>query len=152
MSRKAALSLLFISALCANSPILSAGQIGPGPKFGMERVSLMKTLTLTRTETRGNGVWGELFVNGKFVCYTLENDTKKIPTGSYKIHKVKRGYRLEGVEGRSNINIEVGNYPFESLGCIFVGTKKTDLGVEGSKIALLRLARVVSLPAVLVIS
>lgn len=103
-------------------------------------------------QTIDNAVWGELYLDGTFICFTLENNTKKIPSGSYVIHKTQKGFRLEGVPGRSNINIEIGNYPFESLGCIFVGTKKTDKGVEGSKIALLRLVRVVKLPAVLVVA
>lgn len=67
------------------------------------------------------------------------------------ITKTKRGFRLEGVRARSQINIEAGNYPFESLGCIFVGTKRTPEGLEGSKAALLRLALAVKLPAQIVI-
>ena len=154
MLNKAKLSLLFILALCANGMILNAGPIDLDPKFGMVSTSSMtkSTLTLTRMKTIDNAVWGTLVVDGKFICYTLENNTKKIPAGSYVIHKTRKGFRLEGVPGRSNINIEVGNYPFESLGCIFVGTKQTPEGVEGSKTALFRLVRVVKLPALLVIS
>lgn len=93
-----------------------------------------------------------MYVNQKFVCYTLENLDKKIPSGTYIVSKIRKGYRLQGVPGRSNINIEIGNYPFESLGCIFVGTSKDSKGVYGSKIALFRLARLVSLPAQIEVS
>ena len=75
-----------------------------------------------------------------------------IPAGTYSIIHHNKGFRLEGVQGRTHINIEIGNYPFESLGCIFVGTSRTDKGVFGSKIALLRLLRLVSLPASVTIS
>lgn len=109
-------------------------------------------LILTRMTVANGGVYGELYLDGKFICYTLENEQKKIPAGSYIVSKTKRGFRLEGVPGRTNINIEVGNYPFESLGCVFVGTKITDKGLEGSKLALLRLALAVKLPAQLSIS
>ena len=150
MLKKVGKSLLFSLALCVSVTTLSGLPTGPVLRSGMVSPSLtnnLMLLKLTRTETKGNAVWGELYIDGKFICYTLENNTKKIPAGSYVIHKVKRGYRLEGVPGRTNINIEVGNYPFESLGCVFVGIKRTSDGVQGSKIALLRLIRAVSLPA-----
>lgn len=110
---------------------------------------LLTRISILRTERVDNAQWGEIYVNGRFICYTLENYSKKIPAGEYTVSHTKKGFRLEGVPGRSQINIEVGNYPFESLGCIFVGTKKTSRGVEGSRIALLRLLHSVSLPAVL---
>lgn len=109
-------------------------------------------LTIKRSKLIKNGRLGELYVNENFVCYTLENDTLKIPPGSYNLTRTQKGFRLHKVPGRYNVNIEIGNYPFESLGCIFVGTKITDVGVEGSKIALLRLIRLVKLPAVVLIS
>lgn len=157
MLKKAVINTLFISALCATNGILSVGQTVPVLKYGTENHFSTKTLTLTtlslkRTETIDNAVWGSLYVNGKFICYTLENNIKKIPAGTYKIRRVQRGFRLEGVQGRSNINIEIGNYPFESLGCVFVGTKKTSRGIEGSKLALFRLIHTVEPPALLVIS
>lgn len=146
--------MLFTRAAFVSLLILSVGQIDPVQKYGMAVPSSKnyQILTLTRIETRGLSVWGTLDLDGKFMAYTLENETKKIPAGSYVVHKTKRGFRLEAVPGRSKINIEVGNYPFESLGCIFVGTKKTAEGVEGSKLALLRLGLAVHLPAVLVVT
>lgn len=108
---------------------------------------MMTVLTLKRTETIDKGTFGELYINGQRECYTLENTAKMIPAGIYTIVKIPKGYRLQSVPGRSNINIEIGNYPFESLGCIFVGTSKDLNGVYGSKVALWRLVRHVKLPA-----
>ena len=139
----------FIRAVAVSIAILSVGLTGPVLSSGT--VITSQTLTLKRTETKGNSVWGELWIEKKFICYTLENDKLKIPSGTYKISKGKKGFRLHGVEGRSNINIEAGNYPFESLGCIFVGLEKTPAGVRGSRAALWRLAANVRLPAIIVI-
>jgi hypothetical protein len=107
---------------------------------------------MKRETIKGDAVFGSLYVNGVFVCYTLENREKMIPPGTYNVYRTKKGFTLTGVKGRTNINIEIGNYPFESLGCIFVGTAKTPSAVLHSKIALLRLVRLVSLPASLTIS
>jgi len=139
----------YIHVAAVSTAILSVGMTVPVQSFGMEQVS--QTLTLKRTETKGKAVWGELWIDGKFICYTLENRELKIPSGTYTISKGKKGFRLHGVEGRSNINIEAGNYPFESLGCIFVGMEKTSTGVRGSRAALWRLIANVRLPAVVVI-
>lgn len=152
MLKKAVIAMLSIFVLCANGGTLNDGQIVPVLRSGMESHSSMKSLMLMRTETKDNAVWGELSIDGKFICYTLENNTKKIPTGTYIVTKTKKGFRLNGVQGRTNINIEAGNYPFESLGCIFVGTKKTPQGVSGSRLALLKLASRVSPPVLLVVS
>jgi len=109
-------------------------------------------LTIRREGLIKNGRLGELYINEKFVCYTLENDKLKIPPGTYNITRTRKGFRLQKVPGRYNINIEIGNYPFESLGCVFVGTGYNADGVTGSKIALLRLIRFVKFPAVVLIS
>lgn len=153
MLKKAVKSLLFILAVSVNSQILNAGQIAPAQKSGTVQPSLttLQILTLKRVETIKGGVYGELYLEGKLICYTLENEQKKIPAGSYIISKTKRGFRLNNVPGRAYINIEAGNYPFESLGCIFVGTGRTDKGVTGSRAALLKLALAVQLPAQLTI-
>ncbi len=157
MLKKAKLSLLFTGVLCASFGISRDGMTDPGLKYGTVNPSSMihstlTVLTIKRTERINDSQWGELYVNGKFICFTLENYPKEIPPGSYKISKTQKGFRLNKVPGRTNINIEIGNYPFESLGCIFVGTKKTPTGVANSRIALLRLAASVKLPALLVVS
>ncbi len=110
------------------------------------------SLMMKRESYVKNAVFGSLYVNGKFVCYTLENREKMIPTGTYRILRHSKGFTLTGIKGRSQINIEIGNYPFESLGCIFVGTGRTATGLTGSKIALLRLIRLVPFPAQIEIS
>ncbi len=137
----------YTRAVAVSIAILSVGQTVLGQRSGTETPS--QILTLTRTETKADAVWGELYVDKKFICYTLENDKLKIPAGTYRVTKSKKGFRLEGVPGRSKINIEIGNYPFESLGCIFVGLERTPKGLRGSRGALWRLAANVRLPAVI---
>jgi len=54
----------------------------------------------------------------------------RINAGTYQAHvrtDGARGWRLEleGVEGRSNIQIHVGNYPADTTGCILPGTGRS---------------------------
>lgn len=83
---------------------------------------------------------GRLLLNGKFFCYTLEDKyrgrEKKvygetcIPEGVYKVTLVespKRGYivpLLHDVRDFTAIEIHIGNYPKDTLGCILVGLSK----------------------------
>jgi hypothetical protein len=78
---------------------------------------------------------GELHVNGAFLCYTLElawmwNQKNKscVPPGEYRAHlrfdhKDKWRIELLNVPGnRQNVQIHIGNYPRDVLGCVLVGT------------------------------
>jgi hypothetical protein len=78
---------------------------------------------------------GKLYVNGNFVCYTLElawlwnaNDISCIPPGHYTgmvRHDKKDGWRIQLVEvpgPRTGVQIHIGNYPRDVHGCILVGT------------------------------
>ena len=79
---------------------------------------------------------GKMYINGKFVCYTLEpvwldmpTDVKPraIPEGVYKViiaysPKHKRDVPLyEGIDGFEEVEIHIGNYPKDTLGCQLVG-------------------------------
>lgn len=82
-------------------------------------------------DEKDNAILGYLYVNGQFVCYTLENLSKAIPTGYYslansKSPKFKRELPLVsnadlGVASSRGIRIHSGNTAKDSAGCILVG-------------------------------
>ena len=107
-------------------------------------------LTLKRTDFTDKSTIGELTINGKHICYVLEDkdrglkdsmDIKEIamlklygitaiPYGTYKVGLTMSArfkkvlpllYRVKGYEG---IRIHTGNTAEHSLGCLIVGRKK----------------------------
>ena len=80
----------------------------------------------TRTE---KAILGSLYLNGAFICYTLENAAKAIPAGLYSIEnskspKFKRELPLlhnAQVPASRGIRIHVGNTVASSSGCVLVG-------------------------------
>jgi hypothetical protein len=107
-------------------------------------------LILKRTDFTDKSTIGELTINGKFICYVLEDkdrglkdlmDVKEIsrlklfgvtaiPYGTYKVdltmsNRFKKVlpilYKVKGFEG---IRIHSGNTAEHSLGCLIVGRKK----------------------------
>ena len=42
-------------------------------------------LTIIRKIRTGKSILGSLYLNGAFVCYTLENAAKAIPCGMYNV-------------------------------------------------------------------
>ena len=106
-------------------------------------------LILVRTAYFKSGVWGCIYRDNKPVCATLErpfllgdNGLTKVnescvPTGTYKFDIVMRhkgqsnAYlvpELQAVPGRSRIQIHIGNWIKDSLGCILVGTEMSSSG------------------------
>lgn len=94
---------------------------------------------LTRLTDNGKTTAGKLEVfneskNLVFSCMTLElswrnNTIRKscIPLGKYKVvrrnsPRFKEHYKIENVEGRSEILFHVGNFETDTIGCILVGT------------------------------
>lgn len=81
--------------------------------------------------TKEGAILGHLYVNGQFICYTLENLSKAIPAGYYdlansKSPKFKRELPLVsnasvGVAPSRGIRIHAGNTVKDSAGCILVG-------------------------------
>ena len=103
-------------------------------------------MILVRTAYFKSGVWGVMYRDNFPLCLTLERPflvgedglTKKniscVPAGTYPIKKVTRHpgrrdaievWELEDVESghRTKIQIHIGNWIKDSLGCILVGTE-----------------------------
>lgn len=90
---------------------------------------MLTLVRFTRTET---DVLGSLYLNGAFICYTLENAAKAIPCGMYNVQnsrspKFKRELPLltsDKVSAIRGIRIHVGNTAASSSGCILVGMSR----------------------------
>ena len=86
-------------------------------------------LTLVRYTRTEEAILGSLYLNGAFVCYTLENADKAIPCGMYTVQnskspKFKRELPLlhnAQVPAGRGIRIHVGNTVASSSGCVLVG-------------------------------
>ena len=87
---------------------------------------MLTLVRYTRTET---AILGSLYLNGAFVCYTLENADKAIPCGMYTVQnskspKFKRELPLLNnakVPASRGIRIHRGNTATDSQGCVLVG-------------------------------
>lgn len=85
----------------------------------------------TRTE---KSILGSLYLNGAFICYTLENAVKAIPAGLYSIENSrspKFGRELpllfsDKVPSRRGVRIHAGNTYQDSAACVLVGMKRDD--------------------------
>lgn len=78
---------------------------------------------------------GYLLVNDKVICYALEKPPlgnmpfiSSIPKGTYQGHlryDHSDAWRIEldGVPGRTKIQIHIGNVPADTVGCIVVGDR-----------------------------
>lgn len=86
-------------------------------------------LTLVRDIRAEEAVLGSLYLNGAFICFTLENAAKAIPCGMYKVQnskspKFKRELPLltsDKISASRGIRIHVGNTDNDSQGCVLVG-------------------------------
>lgn len=98
-------------------------------------------IRIKRTEQHSRSIIGELYVNGTFICYTLELPWKKneenvscIPSGTYDAYlrynseKASREWVTEllNVPKRTAIQIHIGNYPRDIDGCTLVGLSTSD--------------------------
>jgi len=118
-------------------------------------------IEINRTTKTPAATIGEMSINGKFQCYTLEdtyrevvgqpihtwkiNSKTAIPAGTYNIiitmspRFKKLLPRLENVAGFSGVLIHPGNTSEDTEGCILVGTSKTKDFVGGSQAAFKKL-------------
>lgn len=90
-------------------------------------------LTVARKYRDAKCTMGYLEVNSKTTCYTLEppwkdnkTDVSSIPVGKYPAtlrydHTDRWRIELQRVPNRTNVQIHIGNYPSNTLGCILVG-------------------------------
>lgn len=91
-------------------------------------------LTLVREIRTETAVLGSFFLNGAFVCYTLENAAKAVPAGCYNVEnskspKFKRELPLiynSRVKASRGIRIHRGNSAKDSAGCILVGMGRNE--------------------------
>lgn len=97
-------------------------------------------LTLYRDVRTKTSVMGRLYLNGAFVCYTLENADKLIPCGTYKVAnsmspKFKRELPLlysSKVSASRGVRIHAGKTYKDSLACILVGMERKDYAVNNA--------------------
>ena len=90
--------------------------------------------TLVRYTRTEKAILGSLYLNGAFICYTLENAAKAIPAGLYSIENSrspKFGRELpllfsDKVPSRRGVRIHAGNTYQESAACVLVGMKRDD--------------------------
>lgn len=102
-------------------------------------------LTLVRYTLTDEAILGSLYLNGAFICYTLENSAKAIPCGMYtvqnsKSQKFKRELPLlhnAKVPASRGIRIHRGNTFKDSQGCVLVGMGRSteDFSVTESRLA-----------------
>lgn len=122
-------------------------------------------LLLKRRQFTDSSTIGDLYVNGKFECYVLEDvdrqlnstmdeeeilfhkiqDDTAIPYGRYEVAEnySKRFQRvlpiLIGVKGFAGIRIHPGNTPEQTHGCLLPGTTEGTNQILNSKLAFSRL-------------
>lgn len=106
-------------------------------------------IEIVRESKTDKCILGSLNANGIEICKTLElprkqnqNDISSIPSGVYKgilryDHTDQWRIELENVVDRTHIQIHMGNYTSNTIGCILVGTKtnKNNCSVLDSKTA-----------------
>lgn len=84
-------------------------------------------LTVTRKIKTETSLIGDLAIDGKRQCYTMERTDVAIPVGTYKVELTFSPHfhqlmPLIDVPGREGIRIHQANYPSHLEGCIAVGT------------------------------
>jgi hypothetical protein len=99
-------------------------------------------IELRREKKTEKSIMGTMLKDDIILCSTLENVSKSIPAGTYKLEmtyspKFKRNMpEILNVPNRIGVRIHIGNFPQDSDGCILVGEKEegTDDLVIKSKI------------------
>lgn len=100
-------------------------------------------LALVRNRVTDDAVFGNLYLNGALVCYTIENKRKAVPCGFYKIEnsqspKFKRELPLiynDEVKAARGIRIHVANKVDDVAGCVGVGMTESGDRLKDAKLA-----------------
>ena len=109
-------------------------------------------IELRRKWKTENSKIGELFINGVYECYTLEDKERPekakkvfgktaIPLGRYEIViNYSNAFKtflplLLNVKGFLGIRIHTGNNEHDTLGCILVGSRKAENQISNSRVA-----------------
>ena len=109
-------------------------------------------IELRRKWKTENSTIGELFINGVYECYTLEDKERPekakkvfgktaIPVGRYEIViNYSNAFKtflplLLNVKGFLGIRIHSGNTEHDTLGCILVGSRKAENQIMNSRLA-----------------
>jgi len=106
-------------------------------------------LLIKRLHRTENSTIGELFVDGKFECYTLEDKEREIkikgetaiPKGTYNVtitqsNRFKRLLPLlANVPNFEGVRIHSGNSNHDTEGCILVGTTRAKDFIGNSRVA-----------------
>lgn len=110
-------------------------------------------LELRRKEFTEESTIGDLYINGKWICHTLEDPVRKqkingitaIPAGTYK-GVFTMSYRFKkilplilDVQNFAGIRIHSGNTAKDTEGCILVGLEKKPNMIWKSRDAMLKL-------------
>ena len=109
-------------------------------------------LLIIRDEFTDKSIIGKLFLNGEWLCDTLElpyRDNQRsiscIPDGQYKVRlrtakeSATRNYLhllVEDVKDRKYILVHIGNFPKDTRGCILVGVGREQDRVKNSTLAM----------------
>ena len=107
-------------------------------------------ITVVRQKSNSNETLGAMFIDGKFFCYTLEDEFRtvkvseetRIPAGSYNITLRREGGMYARYSDRFNedhpmiwvrdvpnfqyIYIHIGNTEVDTAGCILVGRHSSE--------------------------
>lgn len=128
----------------------------------------MKLQVIRKIKTEKSTI-GELYIDGKFICFTLEDRDRElkqtdpllyiqknkiygltaIPTGTYKlIINLSNRFKVNmplliNVPGYDGVRIHYGNTAVDTLGCLLVGmTKDTDF-IGESRVAFKKLMDII---------
>jgi len=106
-------------------------------------------IDLYRRAPVGNATIGDLYVDGYFACYSLEDLVRDykiggetaIPAGTYQVtitwspHFQRRLPLLNDVPNYEGVRIHPGNYATDTEGCILVGTQVAGASILNSRVA-----------------
>ena len=106
-------------------------------------------LDLYRRAPVGNATIGELYVDGVFAAFSLEDLVRDykidgqtaIPAGTYQVtitwspHFQRRLPLLNDVPNYEGVRIHPGNYATDTEGCILVGTQVAGASILNSRVA-----------------